>query len=126
MFGVMVGPKTIIRMYLTSVQNDKSVTAHQIDNLNSTVAALSQMRGCKLFGQPIDLAAYKESIPAQMDELVASGAARERRVAQFVTLTASRAEKPVVEATHVPTVEATAMVMEGLVEPILQLCMIYH
>lgn len=101
---------------LIGVQNDKRVTMHQTDSLNSTVMALSQMRGGKHFGRPIDVEAYKEGLEKQMDELVASGTARERRVAQFVIIAQQSAEELIGRAVYAPTDEATAMVMEKAVK----------
>lgn len=101
---------------LIGVQNDKMVTMHQTDSLNSTVMALSQMRGGKHFGRPIDVEAYKEGLEKQMDELVASGTARERRVAQFAIIAQQSAEELIGRAVYAPTDEATAMVMEKAVK----------
>ena len=47
-----------------------------------------------------------------MDELIASGTARERRITKFVKLAEGAAEKLMIEATLAPTAEATAMEME--------------
>ena len=73
---------------------------------------LGLMNGGQFTGQNIDLIALKEGIKKQMDELIASGTARERRVAQLVILAQSAAEKLMIEATAAPKAEATAMVME--------------
>ena len=97
---------------LIQVQQDKAMTTHQSDSLNSMTSTLSLMNRGKLAGQNIDLIAYKESIEKQMDELIASGTAREKRIAKLVILAEGAAEKLMIEATHAPTAEATAMVME--------------
>ena len=88
------------------------MTMFQADSLNSLATTLGLMNSGKLVGGPIDLFAYKESIERQMDELIASGTAREKRIAKFVILAEGAAEKLMIEATFAPTAEATAMVME--------------
>lgn len=97
---------------LIQVQQDKAMTTHQADSLNSVASTLGLMNKGKFAGQNIDLIALKEGIERQMDELVASGTAREKRIAQFVILAQGAAEKLMIEATQAPTAEATAMVME--------------
>jgi hypothetical protein len=97
---------------LIQVQQDKIMTTHQVDSLNSMASTLGLMNRGKLAGQNIDLIAFKEGIEKQMDELVTSGTAREKRIAQFVILAQQAAEKLMIEATLAPTAEATAMVME--------------
>jgi hypothetical protein len=97
---------------LIQVRQDKAMTTHQSDSVNSMVSTLGLMNGGKFAGQNIDLIAYKESLEKQMDELIASGTAREKRIAKFVILAEGAAEKLMIEATLAPTAEATAMVME--------------
>ena len=97
---------------LIQVRQDKAMTMHQADSLNSMASTLGLMNGGKFASGPIDLIAYKEEIERQMDELVASSTAREKRVAQFVIMAQQAAEKLMFKATCAPTAEATAMVME--------------
>lgn len=97
---------------LCDVSLDKDATTHASDSLSSTARTLGLMSRGELNGGPIDLIAYKESIEKQMDELVASGAAREKRIAKFVILSEGAVEKLVIQATYAPTAEAMAMVME--------------
>ena len=98
---------------LTQVKLDKDATTHTSDSLSSTARTLGLMNRGELGGRTIDLRAYKESIEKQMDELVASGTAREKRIAKFVILAEGAAERLMIQATVAPTSEAKAMVMKS-------------
>ncbi len=97
---------------LIRVQQDKKVTEHQIDNLNSTATVLGLMNGGKFGGHTIDLIAYKEAMQKQMDDLVASGAERESRLAQLAIMAQKSAEAILLESIAAPTQEAKAMMIK--------------
>lgn len=97
---------------LVRVRDDKVMTTHQANDLNSVTSTLGLMNRGKFAGQPIDLIAFKEEVERQMDELTTSGTARERRIAQFVIMAQQSAEKLLVNAAHASTEEASALVME--------------
>ena len=100
---------------LVLVQQDKAMTTYQADSMNSTATTLGLMNGGEFAGQPIDLIAYKEAMQRQMDDLVASGAERESRIAQFVITTQKAAERLMLESTTALTLEASALTMKSAV-----------
>jgi hypothetical protein len=98
---------------LIQVRQDKAMTTHQSDSVNSMASTLGLMNGGKFAGGSIDLIALKEGIEKQTDELIASGTARERRVAQFVIMAQEAGQNLIVEASVAPTAEAKALVMKS-------------
>jgi hypothetical protein len=97
---------------LIQVQQDKSMTTHQVDSLNSTATVLSLMQQGKIAGQPIDLFAFKEGMQKQMDDLVASGTERETRIAQLAITAQKAAESILLESMIAPTSEAKAVMIK--------------
>jgi hypothetical protein len=98
---------------LIQVRQDKEMTTHQSDSVNSMASTLGLMNRGKLAGQNIDLIAYKESLEKRMDELIASGTAREKCIAQLVIMAQESAQNLIVEASVAQTSEARAMVMKS-------------